>query len=114
MDTRVIESTPCYQVNGAVGYIRNEQRLPAMGMGLVAQLGGHKAAFYVGLGEKPATPDSTNFKAGKSVDDMMRTEPLRLSGMSYSDPTKAASALYDCAGQLLDELTTGKNVDLRI
>ena len=110
-----------YQVRGALGYLRDEQKFPTMGMGLLARFGGHNAAVYLALQKKA---DSSISASSQGACDLPRAaDELRLlsgaaphqSGAHTADSgafARMACQLYDRSGLFAQPVVTGCQLDL--
>jgi len=121
MVSTVATTALTYQVRGAIGYLRDEQKFPTMGMGLVARFGGHNAAVYLALQKKadcsisgssqsacnpPRRADALKLLAGAPP---YRRDSHRVDSGAFA---RMACQLYDCLGQFSRPLSTGRQLDL--
>ncbi|HUT04877.1 MAG TPA: hypothetical protein VM163_13400 [bacterium] len=116
-------ATPSYQLRGAIGYLRDEQRLPAMGMGLVARFGGHNAAICLGLQENENTGAiaSRSSQSSCALIEPKREDQFLADSQSYQNgystsgrclQAEFACLIYGRSGQFLEASTTGRQLDL--
>ena len=121
MVSTVATTALTYQVRGAIGYLRDEQKFPTMGMGLVARFGGHNAAVYLALQKKADRSISASSQG--ACNPPQRADELRLLAGAppyRSDPYTADSGafarmacqLYDYSGQFFRPVATGRQLDL--
>jgi len=114
-------AAPNYQVRGAIRYLRDEQKFPAMGMALVTKFGGHNAALFLALQKR--TDCSITGSPGGACNSTLRLNELRL--MAGEPPyqggahtahssvfPRIACELYDSSGQFSRVLSTGRQLDL--
>jgi len=114
-------AAPSYHLRGAIGYLRDEQRLPAMGMGFVARFGGHNAAVCLGLQENPGAIAQRSShsscalaepKRGGQLLEDLHSYPSGYSTSGRSLQAEFACLIYGRSGHILEVQTTGRQVDL--
>ena len=114
-------AAPNYQVRGAIRYLRDEQKFPAMGMALVTRFGGHNTALFVGL-QKRTDCIITGSSDGACVSTRRASELMLMAGeppyqggahTAHSNVfARIACELYDSSGQFSRVLSTGNQLDL--
>jgi len=112
---------PSYQVRGAIRYLHDEQKFPAMGMALVTKFGGHNTALFLGL-QKRADCSITGSSDGACVSTRRPNELMVMAGeLPYQGGAHAAQSsvfaqmaceLYDSSGQFSRVPSTGSQLDL--
>ena len=114
-------AAPGYQVRGAIGYLRDEQKFPTMGMGLVARFGGHNAAVYLALQKKAdcsisgSSQVACNPPRGADELKLLAGAPPYRSDSHTTDSgalARMACQLYDCSGQFFQPVSIGRQLDL--
>lgn len=106
-------TAPGYMLTGAIGYAKDEQRPPAMGMGLVARFGSHNAGLFLALQkeqgtERPAVVGHEEALRLLSHPDILR-DPKR--DDSAAD-AKWACLTYNSLGHRSDCQAIGLQLDL--
>ncbi len=114
-------AAPSYQLRGAISYLRDEQRLPAMGMGLVARFGGHNAAVCLALQEDTRAIASRSSQSSCALIEPKREQEFLADSQSYQNgysnsgrclQAEFACLIYGRSGQFLEASTTGRQLDL--
>ena len=121
MVSTVATTALTYQVRGAIGYLRDEQKFPTMGMGLVARFGGHNAAVYLALQKKAdcsisgSSHGACNLPRRADGLKLLAGAPPYRSDAHTSDSgafARMACQLYDCSGLFSQPVATGRQLDL--
>ena len=110
-----------YQVRGAIGYLRDKQKFPTMGMGLVARFGAHNAAVYLALQKKADCSISASSQGACNLS--RRADELKLLASAPPHQSDAhttgsgafarmACHLYDRSGQFSQPVSFGHQLDL--
>jgi hypothetical protein len=114
-------AAPNYQVRGAIRYLRDEQKFPAMGMALVTRFGGHNTALFLGLQKRTdcsvtGSPDGAcNSTRRPSELKLVAGEPPYQGGAHTAQSNvfaRMACELYDSSGQYSRAFSTGSQLDL--
>jgi len=121
MVSTVATAAPGYQVKGAIGYSRDEQKFPTMGMGLVARFGGHNAAVYLALQKKAdcsisgSSQGACNLPRRADELKLMAGAPPYRSDSHTTDSgslARMACQIYDHSGLFSQPVATGRQLDL--